>query len=134
MTFSWSEQEAIFGSKFPLEKRAIIKAICVALFFELRPFRINPSEIYGGYILVAVHLFSLLSQTRSEHSNRVFFGAKKKIQIQNNVVRETEKWLPELSDDLFSLPEFRPIGKQDLGLDTSVDTPCVFLPYPLWFS
>ena len=85
-------------------------SICAASFSKLRPFRINPSEIYGGYILVAVHLFSLLSQTLSEHSNRVFFGAKKKIEIRNNVVWEPEKWLTELRSDSFISVQFRQPG------------------------
>ena len=86
VTFSRSEDQEIFGSKIPLENTAIIDEICVALFFELRAFRINPSEICGGNILVCLHLFSLLSQTRLQRSNRDFFGAKKKIKIRNNVV------------------------------------------------
>ena len=102
-------------------------SICAALIFELRPFRINPSEIYGGNILGACQLFSLLPQTHSERSNRVFCGAKKKIQIRNYVVWETEKWLTELSDGRFTSSQFRPIGKHDLGLDTSVDTVYEFL-------
>ena len=86
VTFSWSEEQDIFGSKFPLENRAIINAICVALIFELRRFRKNPSRICGENILLYVQLFPLLPQTRSECSNRVFFGVKKKIEIRNNVV------------------------------------------------
>ena len=89
MTFSWSEDQEILDPN-SLGKNngeiAVIEAICVALIFELRPFRINPSEIYGGNILAVIHLFSLLSQTRYEHSNRDFFEAEKKIQIRNNVV------------------------------------------------